>query len=60
MKNESGSAVLVVLTMLAVLMVLVAVNGSAIRQLSHELRRIDEQQQRRLISQQPATHSDRP
>ncbi len=48
MKNERGSAVLVVLTMLAVLMTLVAVNGSAIRQLSHELRRVDEQQQQRF------------
>jgi len=47
-KNEHGSAALVVLTMLAVLTVLVAVNGSAIRQLSHELRRIDKQQQERF------------
>jgi type II secretory pathway component PulK len=48
MKNERGSAVLAVLTMLAVLTALIAVNGSAVRQLSQELRRIDEQQQQRL------------
>lgn len=48
MKSERGSAVLVVLTMLAVLTVLVAVNGSAVRQLGRELRRIDEQQQERF------------
>jgi hypothetical protein len=33
---------------LAVLTVLVAVNGSTIRQLSRELRRIDDQQQQRF------------
>ena len=44
MRDERGSAVLVVLTMLLVLTVLVMVNGNTIQQLSHELHRIDEQQ----------------
>ncbi len=48
MKNERGSAVLVVLTMLTVLTVLVITNGNAIQQLSHELHRIDKQQQERF------------
>ena len=48
MKNERGSAVLVVLTMLAVLSVLILVNSNTIQQLSHELHRIDERQQERF------------
>lgn len=48
MKSERGSAVLVVLTMLAVLTVLVAVNGAAVRQLNRELWRVNEQQQQRF------------
>jgi type II secretory pathway component PulK len=44
MRNERGSAVLVVLTMLAVLTALILVNGNTIQQLRRELRRIDEQQ----------------
>lgn len=48
MRSERGSALIVVLTMLVVLTVLVAVNGTAIRQLRGELRRIEEQQQERF------------
>jgi type II secretory pathway component PulK len=48
MRNERGSAVILVLTMLAVLSVLVLVNGDTIQRLRGELRRIDEQQQERL------------
>jgi type II secretory pathway component PulK len=44
MKSERGSAVIVVLTMLAVLTVLVLVNGNTIQQLRRELRRIEDQQ----------------
>jgi type II secretory pathway component PulK len=48
MRNERGSAVLVVLTMLAVLTTLILVNGTAIQQLRSELHRIEEQQQARF------------
>ena len=48
MRSERGSAVLVVLTMLAVLTVLVLVNTNTIQQLSRELHRIDEQQRERF------------
>jgi hypothetical protein len=51
MKNERGSAVLVVLTMLAVLTVLILVNGNTIQQLRRELRRIDDQQTARWQSE---------
>jgi type II secretory pathway component PulK len=48
MKSERGSAVLVVLTMLAVLTALILVNGNTVRQLDRELRRVDQQQQQRF------------
>jgi type II secretory pathway component PulK len=48
MKSERGSAVLVVLTMLAVLTALILVNGNTVRQLNRELRRVDQQQQQRF------------
>jgi type II secretory pathway component PulK len=51
MRNERGSAVLVVLTMLAVLTVLILVNGDTIQQLRRELRRIDAQQTARWQSE---------
>jgi type II secretory pathway component PulK len=51
MRNERGSAVLVVITMLAVLTVLILVNGNTIQQLRRELRRVDEQQTARWQSE---------
>lgn len=48
MKNERGSAVLVVLTLVAALTALVLVNDATVRQLSRELRRVEEQQQQRF------------
>src|SRR5438477_12667758 len=47
MRSDRGSAVVVVLTMLAVLTVLVLVNTNTIQQLNRELHRIDEQQTNR-------------
>ncbi len=47
MKHERGSAVLVVLTLLAALTALVAVNETVVRQLRQELRRVETQQQQR-------------
>jgi type II secretory pathway component PulK len=51
MKSERGSAVIVVLTILAVLTALVLVNGNTIQQLRRELRRIEEQQTARWQSE---------
>ena len=41
MRNERGSATLVVVTLVAILAVMVVVNGNVIHQLRQELRRID-------------------
>jgi type II secretory pathway component PulK len=48
MKNERGSATLLMVTLAAILAVMVLVNGNVIHQLRQELRRIDHQQQQRL------------
>ncbi len=56
MRNERGSALVVVLTMLSVLTVLIIVNGNTIQQLRRELRRIDKQQQQRFEHEQNPRH----
>jgi len=48
MRNERGSATLLMLTLVAILAVMVVVNGNVIHQLRQELRRIDHHQQQRL------------
>jgi type II secretory pathway component PulK len=48
MRSERGSATLVVVTLVAILAVMVVVNGNVIHQLQQELRRIDHKQQQRL------------
>ena len=48
MRNERGSATLVMVTLVAILAVMVIVNGNVIHQLRQELRRIDHKQQQRF------------
>jgi len=53
MRSERGSATLVVVTLVAILAVMVVVNGNAIHQLRQELRLIDKQQQKKFQSAKP-------
>ena len=50
MKPERGSATLVVLTLLALMVMAVMINGRVLRQLSIELGRIERQQQKHFKS----------
>ena len=50
MKNESGSATIVVVTLMIILMTLVIVNSVTLRALHAELGRIDREQQLKYTS----------
>lgn len=49
MRTERGSATLVMVTFVAILAVMVIVNGNEIHRLQRELRRIDQKQQQRFL-----------
>jgi type II secretory pathway component PulK len=53
MNRERGSATLVVMTFLAILLVIVIANAAAMHQLGKELRLVDRQQQRKFQANQP-------
>lgn len=53
MKNERGTAMILVMALLLVVAMMVVVNGNVVLQLRGELRRIDRQQQQRLHEQNP-------
>jgi hypothetical protein len=55
MKNERGSAMLVVLTLTILVASLVFVNSFELRRLRMELKRIDQEQQKKFL---PATAKD--
>jgi hypothetical protein len=48
MNRERGSATLVVMTFLAILLVIVIANATAMHQLGKELRLVDKQQQKKF------------
>ncbi len=52
-RHERGSAILVVLTFVAVLTAILLANAMALHHLRAELRRIDQQQQRRWETAPP-------
>ena len=53
MKNERGSAMIVVLTLTILVAVLIVANGFVLSQLRTELKRIDHQQQQKFQSPKP-------
>ena len=53
MNRERGSATLVVMTFLAILLVIVIANAVAMHQLGKELRLIDKQQQKKFQTKTP-------
>ena len=53
MKNERGSAMLVVLTLTVLVAALVVVNSFALGLLGRELKRLDRQQQKKFQSAKP-------
>ena len=53
MKNERGSAMIVVLTLTILVAALVVANGFVLSQLRAELKRIDHQQQQKFQSPKP-------
>jgi type II secretory pathway component PulK len=53
MNRERGSATIVVMTFLAILLAIVIANAVAMHQLGKELRLVDKQQQKKFQSNQP-------
>jgi type II secretory pathway component PulK len=51
MRSERGSAMILVMTLLAILTAMIFANGRVIHQLSQELHRLDRQHQHRLHEQ---------
>jgi len=56
-RRQSGSAVIVVMALLAIIMVYVAANIRTLHSLGRELRLVERQQTRRLHAATRATHS---